>query len=104
MSNLTKQQQHLLKATEEMVSPILDRNKVEIANMVAFHINLNTDAVNKLYEKFNNISPKAVIGWQCRRSEWPANMWSSVVLYHSQEIGFPTFTGDWEFRYVYVDV
>lgn len=104
-SHLTKQQQHLLKAIETVLAPALERNKVEIANMVGFHMNLNTDSVNKLYNKLNNIEPKAVIGWQCRRKSWPQDMWSSVTLFHSGEINFPPFSGDdWQFRHVYVDV
>ncbi len=103
--HLTKQQQHLLKAIETVLAPVLDKNKMEIAIMVGSHVNLNTDSVNKLYDKLNNISPKAVIGWQCRRDIWPPNMWSSVTLFHSGEINFPPFTGEgWEFRHVYVDV
>lgn len=87
-----------------MVSPILDKNKVEIANVMAFHMNMNTDAVNMLHKKLDGVQPKAVIGWQCRRTSWPQNYWSSVVLFHDDNIAFPTFTGDWEFRHVYVDV
>ena len=93
-----------MKATEEMVSPILDRNKVEIANMVAFHLNLNTDAVNKLYNKLNNITPKVIIGWQCRKESWPDHYWSSVMLFPDDNVAFPAFSGEgWQFRHVYAD-
>ena len=93
-----------MKAIEEMVSPILDKNKVDIASMVAFHMNLNTDSVNKLYDKLNNITPKAVIGWQSRRKTWPAGYWSSVWVFPDEKIEFPDWGDDWEFRYVYTDV
>lgn len=84
--------------------PLLRENKVEIAQMVAFHINSNTDSVNKLYHKLNGIKAKAAIGWQTRKKNWPPNQWSNVVLFYEDNIAFPNYGPDWEFRHVYVDV
>lgn len=87
-----------------MVSPILDKNKVEIANVMAFHLNANTDAINYLDKRISGIKPKAIIGYQARKKNWPANQWSSVWLFQNGQMEFPPFGDEWEFRHVYVDV
>lgn len=77
---------------------------MEIANVIAFHLNANTDAINYLDKRISGINPKAIIGYQARKKNWPANQWSSVWLFHNGEMEFPAFGEDWEFRHVYVDV
>ena len=108
-TQLTKQQQALLSALVETLSPLIEKAKVDIGQMVGFHINLNTDSINNMDKTIqhivNDFKPKAVIGYQVRRVSWPQNVpWSSVVLFYDNRIDLPNWGPDWITRFVYVDL
>lgn len=106
--NLTKQQQHLLKAIQDLferTTAETHKDTVELANMVSFHLNGTTTGINHIHHKLNNITPKAVIGYQAKRIDWEDSVpWSSVVLFYNGQVETPNWGPNWKFRFVYVDI
>lgn len=94
----------LSKEDKEFITTIIDQKVTHLAQMITFHLNMNTDVITLLDRRLNGIQSKAAIGFQARKKSWEPNHWGSVVLFHGSDVSLPKWGDDWEFRFVYVDI